>query len=80
LAVPRYDMCPAVLPAPAGCRIADRVPTATLWTAVVAVLYAASAVVAFARPRGRWRPSAVAIATLIVAALWGYEAVPRRSR
>ncbi|WP_430497044.1 hypothetical protein ACQRWP_20725 [Micromonospora trifolii] len=46
LAVPRFDICAAVLPAPAGCRIADRVATATLWTAVVAVLYAATVVVA----------------------------------
>ncbi|MFF0154447.1 hypothetical protein [Micromonospora sp. NPDC005203] len=75
LAVPRLDVCATVLPAPAGCRIADRVSTATLWTAVVAVLYAVTVVVALARPRGRWWPSAAAIAVLIVAALWGYRAV-----
>ncbi|WP_327034419.1 hypothetical protein [Micromonospora ureilytica] len=75
LAVPRFDVCAAVLPARAGCRIADRVSTATLWTAVVAVLYVATVVVALARPRGRWWPLAVGIAVLIVAALWGYRAV-----
>ncbi|RZT80432.1 hypothetical protein EV382_3681 [Micromonospora violae] len=75
LAVPRFDVCATVLPVPAGCRIADRVPTATLWTAVVAVLYVATVVVALARPRGRWWPLAVGIAVLIVAALWGYRAV-----
>ncbi len=76
LAVPRFDVCAAVLPAPAGCRIADRVSTATLWTAVVAVLYVATVVVALARPpHGRWWRLAVGIAVLIVAALWGYRAV-----
>lgn len=75
LAVPRYDICAAVLPARAGCRIADRVSTATLWTAVVAVLYVATVVVALARPRGRWWPLTAGIAVLIVAALWGYRAV-----
>ncbi|MGC4815179.1 hypothetical protein ACLQ29_32100 [Micromonospora sp. DT228] len=74
LAVPRFDVCAAVLPAPAGCQIADRVATATRWTTVVAVLYAAT-VVALARPRGRWWPMAVGITVLIVAALWGYRAV-----
>ncbi|MEU7609696.1 hypothetical protein [Micromonospora sp. NPDC049204] len=68
LAVPRYDICATVLPARAGCRIADRVSAATLWTTVVAVLYAATVVVALARPRGRWWPLAAGIAVLIVAA------------
>ncbi|MEU6021780.1 hypothetical protein [Micromonospora sp. NPDC047134] len=54
LAVPRHDICPAVLPTSAGCRIADRVPTATLWTMIVATLWSATAVLAFARPRGSW--------------------------
>ncbi|MBQ1020912.1 hypothetical protein KBX71_23970 [Micromonospora sp. D93] len=75
LAVPRFDVCAAVLPARAGCRIAGRVSTATLWTAVVVVFYVATVVVALARPRGRWWPLAVGIALLIVAALWGYRAV-----
>lgn len=75
LAVPRYDLCTAILPAPAGCRIADRVPAATLWTAIVAVLYVATCAVTVTRPRDRRWPSAVAIAVLIVAALWGYRAV-----
>ncbi|WP_444948518.1 hypothetical protein [Micromonospora ureilytica] len=49
--------------------------TATLWTAVVAVLYVETVVVALARPHRRWWPLAVGIAVLIVAALWGYRAV-----
>ncbi|MCG5473028.1 hypothetical protein LADH09A_000912 [Micromonospora sp. LAH09] len=49
--------------------------TATVWTAVVAVLYVATVVVALARPRGRWCPLVVGIAVLIVAASWGYRAV-----
>ncbi|MEV6815751.1 hypothetical protein [Micromonospora sp. NPDC051296] len=75
LAVPRYDICAAVLPAPAGCRIADRIPTATLWTAIVAVLYLATAALAVVRPRGRWWPFGVGVAVLAIAALWGYRAV-----
>ncbi len=75
LAVPRHDICAAVMPAPAGCRIADRVASATLWTALVAVLWLATVAVAFARPRGRWWPFGVGIAVLAVAALWGYRAV-----
>jgi hypothetical protein len=75
LAVPRADVCVAVLPAPAGCRTADRMATATLWTAVVVLLYATATAVAFARPRGRWWPVGVAITVLIIAALSGYRAV-----
>lgn len=75
LAVPRSAVCAAVLPAPAGCPIADRVSIATLWTVVVAMLYVATVVVALARPRGRVWPLAVGITALIVAALWGYQAV-----
>ncbi|MBX6355970.1 MAG: hypothetical protein IRZ05_08970 [Micromonosporaceae bacterium] len=75
LAVPRHDLCVATLPAPAGCRTADRVPTAILWTVIVVVLYVAITIVAFVRPRGRWWPFMVGIATLIGAALWGYRRV-----
>ncbi|MBG6063762.1 hypothetical protein [Micromonospora ureilytica] len=53
LAVPRFDVCAVVLPARAGCRSADRVSAATLGTAVVAVLYVATVVVALARPHRR---------------------------
>jgi len=59
----------------AGCRTADRVATATLWTAVLALLYAATIVAALGRPRGRRWPFAVAITVLVVVALWGYRAV-----
>ncbi len=75
LAVPRYDLCAAVLPAPAGCRTADRVPTAALWTAIVAALLLATATLAVVRPRGRWWPFAVGMATLAVTALWGFRTV-----
>ncbi|MGC4863956.1 hypothetical protein ACLQ3B_00785 [Micromonospora sp. DT53] len=75
LAVPRFDVCAAVLPAPAGCRIAARVSTATLWTAVVVVLCVTTVVVALVRPHGRWWPLAVGFAVLIVAAFRGYRAV-----
>ncbi|UWP81768.1 hypothetical protein [Dactylosporangium fulvum] len=73
LAVPRFNVCAAVLPAPAGC--GDRVPIATLWTAIVAVLYVATAIVAFARPHGHRWPFATAITALTIAALWGYRTV-----
>ncbi|MBB5476888.1 hypothetical protein [Micromonospora parathelypteridis] len=75
LAVPRFDVCAAILPAPAGCGGAARVATATLWTAVIAVLLLATAAAALIRPRGRWWPFAVAIAVLGVTALWGFWAV-----
>ncbi|PZG16056.1 hypothetical protein C1I95_18440 [Micromonospora craterilacus] len=75
LAVPRYDICAAVLPAPAGCRIAGRIPIATLWTAIIAVLYLATAALAVVRPRGRWWPFVAGVAVLAIAALWGYRAV-----
>ncbi|WP_433528685.1 hypothetical protein ACQPYA_20335 [Micromonospora sp. CA-263727] len=75
LAVPRHDFCAAVLPAPAGCRIADRVSTATLWTAVVGVLWLATVALVVARPRGRWWPFGVGMAVLVIVALAGYRAV-----
>ncbi|MET7666938.1 hypothetical protein [Micromonospora luteifusca] len=75
LAVPRFDVCPAVLPAPAGCRGADRVGTATLWTVIIAVLLLATSAAALVRPRGRWWPFAVGIVVLGMAALWGLRAV-----
>ncbi|MFG1870443.1 hypothetical protein [Micromonospora arborensis] len=74
-AVPRFDVCPAVLPAPAGCGGAGRVATATWWTAIVAVLLLATAAAALVRPRGRWWPFAVGIVVLGMAALWGLRAV-----
>ncbi|MGC5052226.1 hypothetical protein ACLQ2S_12320 [Micromonospora sp. DT48] len=75
LAVPRHDLCAAVLPAPAGCRAADRVPTATTWTVVVAVIALAAAGLAVVRPRRRWWPFAVALVTLAVVALCGLWSV-----
>ncbi|MBQ1028211.1 hypothetical protein [Micromonospora sp. C95] len=75
LAVPRYDVCPAVLPAPAGCRSADRVSTATGWTAVVAALLLATVVLAAVRPRGRWWPFGLGMVALGLVALWGLWAV-----
>ncbi|GIJ20510.1 hypothetical protein [Micromonospora lutea] len=75
LAVPRYDLCAAVLPAPAGCRSADRVPAATLWTVIVMALLLATAALAVVRPGGRRWPIAVALAVLAVTALWGFRTV-----
>ncbi|WP_146017573.1 hypothetical protein [Verrucosispora sp. ts21] len=75
LAVPRHDICAAVLPASAGCRIADRVPTATLWTVIVAALWSATVVLAFARPRGSRLPFVAGTTVLIIAALLGYRSV-----
>jgi hypothetical protein len=70
LAVPRFDVCAAVLPAPAGCRSADRIGTAVLWSTIVAVLYVATVALTVVRPRGRWWPSGLAIAALGIGALW----------
>ncbi|MEG3637017.1 hypothetical protein [Micromonospora palythoicola] len=75
LAVPRFDLCAAVLPAPAGCRSADRIPTATLWTVVVALLHLATVVVALTQPPGRRWPFAAGVTLLAGAAAYGYRAV-----
>ncbi len=75
LAVPRHDLCAAILPAPAGCRSVDRVPTATLWTVIVAVLYLTAATTALVRPAGRWWPFTTAMAVLTVAGVWGLWSV-----
>jgi hypothetical protein len=75
LAVPRFDICVAVLPAPAGCRSADRVGVATGWSVAVAVLYVATVTLVLLRPSGRRWPSLVAMAVLGTAALWGVRDV-----
>ncbi len=75
LAVPRFDICRAILPAPAGCGGADRVGTAIGWSVAVAVLYVATVTLVLLRPGGRRWPSLVAVAVLGIAALWGARAV-----
>lgn len=40
LAAPRYEVCIAIYPAPAGCVTADRVPTAAVATAVMVAAFA----------------------------------------
>ncbi|WP_147376162.1 hypothetical protein [Micromonospora radicis] len=77
LALPRADVCPAIHPAPAGCRVDERISTAWLWTIIVAALYVAT-VVARVRPSGQ-RRQAVALGTVAlgVAALYGLWTVWR---
>jgi hypothetical protein len=75
LAIPRADLCVAILPAPPGCRIVDRVPTAVAWASVVAVGWAA---VAVSMLRVGRRSLGVVIAfnaALLAVAALGYRAV-----
>ncbi|MBQ1048345.1 hypothetical protein KBX50_07690 [Micromonospora sp. C51] len=72
LAVPRFDVCPAVHPAPAGCRVDARISAAWLWTTIVAVLYVAVVVAVRVRPGGQYRRSvALGTVALGVATLYG---------
>ncbi|MFI7024507.1 hypothetical protein ACIBMZ_17495 [Micromonospora sp. NPDC049900] len=71
LAVPRVDVCPAIHPAPAGCRVDERISTAWAWTIIVAVLYAAT-VVAQVRPSAQRRQAVLLGAVALgVSALYG---------
>ena len=71
LAIPRHDICAMVLPAPAGCAAAGRLPAASLWTAVVVILGAVTVAGAF----GRRRLLVTGLAGLVVAAPYGYFSV-----
>ncbi|MEV2239806.1 hypothetical protein [Micromonospora sp. NPDC049891] len=72
LAVPRVDVCPAVHPAPAGCRVDARISAAWVWTTIVAVLYVAVVVAVRVRPGEQYRRSvALGTVALGVAALYG---------
>ncbi|GIJ31342.1 hypothetical protein SAMN05216284_104305 [Micromonospora sediminimaris] len=77
LAVPRFDVCPAVHPAPAGCRVDARISAAWLWTTIVAVLYVAVVVAVRVRPGGGQYHRSVALGTVAlgVAALYGLWSV-----
>lgn len=65
LAVPREVVCPAIYPAPPGCSTQDRVATATVWTVVLLVAWAAT--VAAGRLRNRVVPSLLVAATIALA-------------
>jgi hypothetical protein len=53
LAVPRHEICPMKLPAPAGCN-SGRVPVAAFWTVVTGALYGVTLLLATLRPDRRW--------------------------
>lgn len=76
LAVPRGSgVCPAVLPAPAGCAAGARVPVAVVWTLIIAGLYAANLAVATTRlRRHRWLLAGALLALLVVV-VWGHRSV-----
>ena len=76
LVIPRGPgVCPAILPAPAGCATEARVPLALLWTLVVAGCYAANLAVVMTRlRRHRWLPAGALLVLLVVVG-WGYRSV-----
>jgi hypothetical protein len=53
LAIPRHEICALTYPAPAGCGSA-RIPTATVWTAVIAASYGVTLLLAARRHEHRW--------------------------
>ncbi|GAB3842328.1 hypothetical protein GCM10029963_15190 [Micromonospora andamanensis] len=72
LALPRFEVCRAVAPAPAGCRVDARISAAWVWTTIVAVLYVAVVVAVRVRPGEHPRRSvALGTVALGVAALYG---------
>jgi hypothetical protein len=72
LAVPRYEICPAIHPAPAGCH-SGRVPVAVFWTVVTGALYGLTLLLATLRPDRRWWFAA--LLGLFLAALRGWYSV-----
>jgi hypothetical protein len=72
LAVPRHDICPLTLPAPAGCG-SGRVPVATFWTVGTGVLYGLTLLLAVLRPDRRWWFTG--LLGLVVAAVRGWYSV-----
>ncbi|WP_430782198.1 hypothetical protein [Actinoplanes sp. G11-F43] len=69
LAIPRYEVCAMVMPAPAGCRGAARVPAAAFWSAAIAALFLGAAAGALT---GRRRPWATLTAALFVVSVTGF--------
>jgi hypothetical protein len=72
LAVPRHDICPMLLPPPAGCG-SGRVPVAVLWSAVTVALYGAVVLLAARKPGRRW--GVAAFVGLVIGVVWGHFAV-----
>lgn len=75
LAVPRGTVCPAIHPAPAGCLTANREVAAVLWTAVVALLYVGTVVVARTVGRRRRVLTLMMAGALVVVSMVAYNAV-----
>ncbi|MFN3867174.1 MAG: hypothetical protein ACK4MD_10755 [Demequina sp.] len=74
LSIPRYEVCPAIYPAPAGCMITDRTSTAVIAAVIMIGLFAGVVVLAkrlAAKPWVAW----AATAALAIAAIASYRIV-----
>lgn len=74
LSVPRHDLCIAVAPAPPGCAIADRVPTAIVGAVVMVIVLAVTARLT-RKLSDRVRVGWVGFAVVAATAVAGYRVV-----
>lgn len=72
LAIPRYEICAAIYPAPPGCAGAARELAAISWTILIVALYAALIAVSLTAGRSKRWPVGFGLALLAIAAIAGY--------